>query len=158
MRGAGRQLVLGVGNVMMCDDGIGPRLIEYFDEKCTEELDFELIDVGQDSFKLLHYCEEGLERMLVVDCARMGLAPGEHRIFSPDEVTTAKEVGGFSIHGGDVMNVIAMARTLGYHVPRMRILGIEPCSMAQGMELSAELSRGLVGYAQEIVKEMRAKW
>ena len=150
--------MLGVGNVMMSDDGIGPRLIEYFDEECIAELDFGLIDIGQDSFKLLHYCEEGIERMLVVDCARMGLEPGAHRLFTPDEVATAKVLGGCSVHGGDVMKVIEMARTLGYPVPRIRILGIEPSTMEQGLELSKLLRGRLATYAQMIQDEMQKEW
>ena len=152
------QVVLGVGNVMMSDDGVGPKLIEHFDEKCSEELGFGLIDIGQDSFKLLHLCEGTIERMLVVDCARMGLTPGSHRLFTPEEVVTAKEVGGFSVHGGDVMRVIATARSLGYPVPRIRILGIEPYSMEQGMELSPLMQQNLPVYLQIIQDEMKKEW
>ena len=59
----------------------------------------------------------------------MGLAPGDVRFFTPDEVETTKALAGISTHEGDVLKVLELARAAGYTVPRLRIMGIEPATL-----------------------------
>ncbi|WP_108649550.1 hydrogenase maturation protease [Dongshaea marina] len=147
------QYLLGVGNSMMSDDGIGPAIVDYLADHYPD-IKFGLIDVGGDSLKVLHYLEEEIEELLIVDSALMGLDPGEFDIFSPGEVISHKEIGAFSTHAGDVLKVIETGRRLGYPIPHIRIMGIEPVSLEQGMTLSDTLRWRMPEYARAAIREL----
>src|SRR5512136_2092709 len=131
--------LIGVGNYTAGDDAIGLRIVEEIAQKGLER-GFRAIDLSSNSLNLVSYLGPATEAILVVDSAKMGLPPGEVRFFSPDEAATRKELAGFSTHEGDVLRVLELARAVGYTVPRLRIMGIEPATTDAGTALSATLS------------------
>jgi len=138
----------------MGDDGIGLRIVEHIDGHGLAH-GFEVKDLGSDAMKLLSYFDPGTERILVVDCVKMGLPPGEYRLFGPREVATRKIVPGLSTHEGDLLKVIELASSVGYVVPDIAILGIEPASMDPVMELSETLKARFGEYVDAVLSEMR---
>lgn len=149
-----RRCLIGFGNYSRGDDGIGLRLVEAIAERGLDT-DFEAVEVGNDGMKLLTYFAADVGRILVVDCARMGMAPGEARIFSPDEAESVKVVEGLSTHEGDVLAVIELGRRLGLPAPEIRLLGIEPASLAMEMELSPLLAARFEALLAMAVAEIR---
>jgi hydrogenase maturation protease len=130
--------LIGVGNYTAGDDAIGLRVVEEIAARGLEN-GFRAIDLSSNSLNLVSYLAPETEAILIVDCARMGLAPGEVRFFAPDEAATSKELAGFSTHEGDVMSVLELARAVGYAVPRLRFMGIEPERVDAGAGLSATI-------------------
>ncbi len=98
------------------DDAVGPRVIEHV---VATGLDrgFAAVDLSTDALSLVAYLSDETEGLLVVDAARLGLAPGEFRIFTPDEAETQKELSGLTTHEGDVLRVLEMAASAGFPVP-----------------------------------------
>jgi hydrogenase maturation protease len=92
--------------------------------------------------------------VLVVDAAHLGLAPGDFRFFSPDEVETQKELSGLTTHEGDVLKVVELARGAGYPIPPVAVMGIEPCEMGDGMTLSERLEERLPAYAAAAIDHL----
>jgi len=84
--------------------------------------------------------------MLIVDAARMGLPPGDVRFFAPEDVESRKDLAGFSTHEGDVLKVIELARAMGYQIPRLELMGIEPLTTEPGIGLSEPLVGKLSDY------------
>ncbi len=140
--------LLGLGNPSMSDDSVGLRLVERFFEKAPGG--FEAMDMAHDSMRLLFYCEPTTERIIVVDCVDMGLTAGEYRIFTPSEVNTHKELENFSTHEGDLLKVVELGRQLGYHIPPIQILGIQPANMEFGFELSEAVNQNFSTYVREL--------
>ncbi len=139
---------------MAGDDAIGPQVIEHvvangLDRDCVA------VDLSTDALRLVAYLDADTEAVLIVDAARLGLAPGEFRFFSPDDVETRKELTGLSTHEGDVVKVLALAREAGYAIPRIAVMGIEPCEMGPGTALSACLAGRLRAYAEAAVEHLR---
>jgi len=101
---------------MAGDDAVGPRVIEHV---VANGLDrgFVAVDLSTDALSLVAYLNVDTEAVLVVDAAHLGLAPGDFRFFSPDEVETQKELSGLTTHEGDALKVVELARGAGYPIP-----------------------------------------
>lgn len=67
--------VLGVGNVLLSDEGLGVRVVEEIRKRYSLPEEVLLIDGGTLGIDLLYFLE-GVERLLVVDAVLGGLPPG----------------------------------------------------------------------------------
>lgn len=152
---ARKRYILGLGNYAHCDDGIGLRVVERIvDQK--RDVGFDAIEVGNDGISVLTYFEDTTERIVVVDCARMGREPGEHVVFGPDDVTTKKVLGNISTHEGDILKLIEMGTQLGYPIPEIRIVAIEPERVEPGLEVSEIIAEKLDQYVEIAIAEITA--
>jgi hydrogenase maturation protease len=145
--------LLGLGNPSMSDDSVGLRLAESFFDKFLNG--FESVDMAHDSMRILFYCEPSTERIIVVDCVEMGLAAGEYRVFRPDDVETKKDLAGMSTHEGDVLKAIELGRQLGYTIPPITIVGIQPEVTSFGFELSPPVAARYEEYVATLESLMR---
>jgi hydrogenase maturation protease len=145
--------LVGVGNYMAGDDAVGPRVVQHVMVNGLAR-DIETVDLSTDALSLVAYLDADTEAVLVVDAAHLGLAPGEFRFFSPDDVETQKELSGLTTHEGDVLKVLEMAREAGYPIPRVAIMGIEPYDMESGTELSECIAERVPAYAAAAVEHL----
>jgi hydrogenase maturation protease len=145
--------LVGVGSYMAGDDAVGPRVVEQVVAGGLDR-DFVAVDLSTDALRLVAYLNADTEAVLVVDAAHLGLAPGDFRFFSPDEVETQKELTGFTTHEGDVLGVLELAREAGYPIPPFAIMGIEPSEMGSGMALSECLAQRLPAYAAAAIEHL----
>ena len=81
-----KQCVIGIGNILLRDDGIGVHLIN---ELQTENFkyDVDLIDGGTSTFDLLGYFLDN-EKIIVVDSLKGGHEPGTIYRITPEELGT----------------------------------------------------------------------
>jgi hydrogenase maturation protease len=147
--------LVGVGNYMAGDDAVGLRVVEHVVANGLDR-DLVAVDLSTDALSLVAYLNADTEAVLVVDAAHLGLAPGDYRFFSPDEVETQKELSGLTTHEGDVLKVLEMARGAGYSIPPFAIMGIEPCEMGSGIGLSECLGERLPAYAAAAIEHLAA--
>jgi hydrogenase maturation protease len=149
--------IIGVGNYAMGDDGIGLQLIEAL---ATTELppDCHLLELKNDALGLFSYLVPETSAILIVDCVKMGVAPGDWRLFTPEEVRSIKRVAHASTHEGDLLQIIQLAQATGYTIPPLRILGIQPESMEPSMELSATIKERLPEYIDIAHRLMAEEW
>ncbi len=143
--------LVGVGNYYGFDDSIGLRIAEAIGEPGTD-CGFRAFDLGGNLLDLVHYLDPEVEEVLVVDSARMGMAPGEYRFFTPDQVSTGKELAGISTHEGDLMKVLALAASLGGPLPPITVMGIEAERIESGYGLSPELERRFGEYIEAAIE------
>ncbi len=148
-----RKYLIGVGNETMTDDGVGPRVARAVADHAAS-LGFEAVVSGHDTLGLLAYFEETTEMILFIDCARMGLRPGDWVCFSPDDVETTKPLQRFTTHEGDLLRIVGLASQMGGAMPRVTILGIEPESMEPGLALSPALQARFEEYLAAVRTEM----
>jgi len=66
--------VLGMGNILNGDDGIGVHVLNELRRKCLPE-NIELIDIGSQVLDILSFCD-GAEKIIIIDAARNGNKPG----------------------------------------------------------------------------------
>ena len=139
-------VVLGLGNPLMADEGIGVYLVERLLESAAEYPAVDFVDAGTGGLSIL-YQIEGRRKAVVIDCAFMDEAPGAIRRFTPDEVRSTKVLAHQSLHEADLMGIIAMARQLGPAPDEIVIFGIQP----ERVEFSQGLSRTLTERIDEYI-------
>ncbi len=142
-------LVLGVGNVLMSDEGIGVHVARYLQ---TLDLphDVEVIDGGTTGFELLPLLE-GRTQVIIVDCLLANEPPGTV-IYAAPEQLHLQWSGGFSAHQSGIRELLVHARTL-HPPPRIRIVGVVPEDISlPGMALSRTLAARLHEIASEVLR------
>jgi hydrogenase maturation protease len=150
-----RTVVLGLGNPLMADEGVGPYLIERLERRAERYAGVDFIDAGTGGMSVLHWID-GRRKAVFIDCAFMGLEPGAIRRFVPDEVRSAKVLAHQSLHEADLLRILALAEQLGQCPKEVVIFGIEPQAVEPGQGLSDVLVDEVERYLSEIEAELRS--
>jgi len=148
-------VVLGLGNPLMADEGIGVYLIERLMESAAEYPAVDFVDAGTGGLSILHHIE-GRHKAIVIDCAFMDEPPGVIRRFMPEEVQSTKVLAHQSLHEADLMRIIAMARQLGQVPGQIVIFGIQPERVEPGQVLSQMLVERIDEYISMILHELES--
>ncbi|MFA5424413.1 MAG: hydrogenase maturation protease, partial [Phycisphaerae bacterium] len=101
--------VVGLGNTIMADEGIGCVIAEVLSKGQAKYPGVEFIEAGCGGINLLHIMAER-KKVIIIDCAIMGTEPGKIKRFTPEQAQSVKKLAHFSLHEVDVMKVIEMAR------------------------------------------------
>jgi hydrogenase maturation protease len=147
-------VVLGMGNPLMADEGVGVCLIERLMESAGAYPEVDFVEAGTGGLSILHEIE-GRRKAVVIDCALMDKPPGAIRRFTPEEVRSAKVLAHQSLHEADLMRIIAMARQLGQAPDEIVIFGIQPERVAPGQGLSRTLTDRIDEYVSMILHELK---
>ncbi len=145
-------IVLGLGNPLMADEGVGCYVIDALRKTKPPPL-ADIREIGTGGMDILHLMR-GRRKMIVVDCARMGIQAGEIRRFTPDDVVSVKDMSEFSLHDLDIMGVLDLARLVGEEVPQVVIFGIQPEKVGFGEGLSDVLRKRLGEYVEAVRSEI----
>lgn len=143
-------IVLGLGNVLMGDEGIGVRIVQTLQSTCGHrfpQVDF--VDAAAGGMHVLHWIA-GRKKAIIVDCAVMGAEPGTIRCFTPDDVRTKKALVHPSLHEADLLNILDLSRQLGECPDEVILFGIEPERITESMDLSSCLQSRLEWYVETV--------
>jgi hydrogenase maturation protease len=151
----GSVIVAGIGNLLLTDEGVGVRVVQALQARAEEFPEVEFLDLGAAGMALLHVLA-GRRKAVIVDCAFMGEAPGTISRLSPEEVRSVKGLTGFSLHEGDLLQVLELARTLGQTPDEVVVLGIQPADVSPGWGLSPALEAKLDEYVGRVVEEVQS--
>lgn len=113
-------LVLGIGNILMKDDGIGVHVANRMMESGDLPGNVEVIDGGTAGFDLIPLMSDR-EKIIIIDALSMDDAPGSVYRFRPDDVDSARR--GYSLHEVGIMEVIRTLRMMGGN-PEIEFIGI----------------------------------
>jgi hydrogenase maturation protease len=144
--------VIGLGNMLRGDDGIGPVVVERLRKK-AETLPLTLIDVGSDAFALLEHLVAS-EPILIVDCARMGEIPGTVKKIVVNATSLKYIDERVSLHGFGFAEVFQLAKRIG-PVARCSLIGVEPKSIEFNTCLSKEISKTIPKIITMVIEETR---
>lgn len=149
-----KTVVLGVGNLLLRDEGIGVHIIEKLREMEIGE-GVELIDGGTSVLDFLPRME-GVSKLIIVDAIKLGGKPGRtYKLCVDDSLIGAGRVI-TSLHQLGVLEALALAGKTG-KLPPTVIIGIEPKEMTYGLELSPEIQEGMGKMVNLILDEVRRK-
>ncbi len=146
-------VVLGLGNPLMADEGIGVYLVERFLESADKYSAVDFVDAGTGGLSILYRIEDH-RKAIVIDCAFMDEPPGTIRRFTPEEVQSVKVLAHQSLHEADLMQILALARQLGQAPDEVVIFGIQPERVEPGLGLSRTLMERIDEYISMILREL----
>jgi len=151
-------LVLGVGNTLMRDDGVGVRLVEALAAADPAPAGVEYLDAGTLSFLLLP-CIETCTALLVLDAAHLGTHPGDVRCLAGEAMDEFLRTARCSVHEVGVRDLLDVARLTGHLPERRAFVGVQPLETGWGDSLTATVAAALpraLGAARGIVADWRA--
>ena len=146
MPNSDRTVVLGLGNMLMADDGVGLAALARLQEDWFVSRGVSLVDGGTWGMNLLHIVE-GADQLLIFDAIDVGGAPGSFVRLERDDIPRflAQKV---SPHQIDLREVLALAELRGMLPARLIALGLQPARI----ELSTELSPAVAERLDELVR------
>jgi hydrogenase maturation protease len=147
-------LVLGLGNILLEDDGVGAAAIAELNARYDAPEGARVLDGGTLGLSLLPYLENAGVAILV-DAIRADAAPGTFVRLEGDDVPPAVATR-LSPHQVGVADLLDGARWLDRYPRRVILLGVVPASMELGVGLSHEVAPALVGLVDRIVEEAGA--
>jgi hydrogenase maturation protease len=143
-------LVLGFGNASLTDDGIGVHAIEYLRPRFAAMPGVGLLDGGTSVFEVLEHFEH-YERLIVVDAAELGGAPGLVQSFVDAEMDRQLGKARHTVHEVALCDLFDMARLRDVLPARRALVGVQPRSVGWGSEPSSELTSALPTICERVV-------
>lgn len=132
-----RILVAGIGNIFFGDDGFGVEVSRRLAGRPLPE-GVRVVDFGIRGLDLTYALLDDYDGVVLVDTVMRGGEPGTLYVIEP-EVPEEDELS-VEPHGLDPNTVLAMLRTMGGEVRRLRLVGCEPAALGSDEELAMGLS------------------
>jgi hydrogenase maturation protease len=150
-----RKLVLGIGNVLLRDEGIGCHVAHTLESRLIGTLsDVKVIDGG--TCPDMSQIFENLDKLVIVDAVKGGGTPGQIYRFHPEDITLEQKPL-LSLHD---MNLIDSLKLMQLWNPdkigigETVIIGVEPKEINWGLELSPELEKRMSQIIDAILSEL----
>jgi len=150
-----RVAVVGVGNVLLKDEGIGVHVARALREAVGNgRTDIDIIDGGTspDVFLLV----EGVSKLILVDAVKGGGSPGSIYRFHPGDIAIDKKFT-ISAHQIGLLDSLRMIEYSATKPESIVIIGVEPKEIGWGLELSIELGGKLPEIMKVVMDEVDSK-
>jgi len=141
----GRALVIGVGNTLRGDDGVGVHVARALARQPLPD-NVEVLDGGTEGLSLLFEMERA-DRVVLIDAADMQRPPGEARTFDAAQLEQGTKLRFSSLHGMGVAEVLKLARSVGVE-PEVTVLAIQPGDVGLRDGLSETLTAKVPEYVE----------
>ena len=145
-------LVLGIGNILLKDEGIGVRVIEYL-QKCPLPEDVELVDGGTSGADLIDILSDR-QNVIIIDAADLDAPPGTVLKLTPRDWLKDRS-SPLSLHDLDIPQTLAMTHILGCAPRHVVCFGIVPEKVEPGMDLTNTLAPLVPKIADMVLEELR---
>ena len=147
-------LVLGIGNLIMTDDGVGVRVVQRIQREYRFPPEVKILDGGTLGLDLLPWLE-GVEQLLMVDAVETGWEPGTVVRLVGEELPIALKTK-LSPHQMGLQDLLAVAELQGFSPREMVLWGVQPAVLEMGMELSLPVAAQLDELVERVLAELAA--
>ncbi len=149
-------LVLGLGNILLGDEGVGVRVVERLLEQYEFPEGVRVMDGGTLGLDLLPYLEEA-SQLLVVDAVQARKAPGTLVRMAGDEIPVFLDVSKVSPHQEGLQDLLAVATLKGYLPDEVVFWGAQIEALGVGLELSSAVAAQVDALIEKVLAEL-ARW
>jgi len=149
-----RAIVIGVGNPLLGDDGVGIRVARELSRQVDGRSDVTVTELYAGGLRLME-AMVGFNRALVVDAMVSGSClPGTVRCFTPEELGATRNLR--CAHDTSLPAALAMGAMLGLALPgEIRVWGVEAANCEEfGEELTPAVARAVPGLVEELVRQL----
>lgn len=145
-------LVLGVGNILLSDEGIGVRVVETFQAGYRVPATVEVLDGGTAGMDLLDVLA-GRSHVIIVDAIRSERPPGSI-VRLRGEAVPALFRTRISPHQLGLSEVLAALKLIDAEPAHLSLIGIVPEDLSTTLELSPRLAAAVPTLAAMIAEEL----
>lgn len=148
-----KTLVLGIGNVLLQDEGVGIHALGELRRRFDIDGDVDFLDGGTAGVELLRYLD-GRDRILIVDAVAAGHPPGTVFRVEGADVPRMFHLR-ISPHQIGLSDVLATALITDSLPGEMVLFGMEPAQMTMGLALTATAEASLGKLVDSVADELR---
>lgn len=146
-------VVLGVGNILLTDEGLGVHVVEDLKANYTFTPQISLIDGGTMGMELLTYMR-GMKKILLIDAVNGGEAPGTIYEF-PHRELEQYFTDHISVHEVGMQDILRIRAIQENPLEDAIVIGVEPESLEVGFEPSAPVQKALPGVKERVLRVLR---
>jgi hydrogenase maturation protease len=150
-----RILVLGLGNILLKDEGVGVRVVERLQALYDFPRWVQVLDGGTLGLDLMLHVEAA-DCLLVIDAVDLGAEPGKMVRLEGGEVPAFLSVK-ISPHQMGLADLLAAARLRDIYPQEIVLWGVQPEVVDVGLDLSPVVSARVDALVEEAVQELR-RW
>ncbi|MBR0261965.1 MAG: HyaD/HybD family hydrogenase maturation endopeptidase [Selenomonadaceae bacterium] len=146
--------VLGIGNIILSDEGFGVRVVEYLEKNFTFPDNVNLIDGGTLGVELTHFVT-GTQKLLIIDSIDGGAEPGKIFHLRGDEIKNyfAQKISAHEVGIQDVLTILELS---GKKIPHVELIGAQPFSLEAGTELTPQMKKLVLLFADKAVEILKS--
>ena len=145
-----RTLVLGIGNTLLSDEGVGIHVLRYLQSHHPLP-DVEFLDGGTLSFPLATAIEN-TENLIVLDAAQWHQTPGTIRCLQNEAMDQFLSKPSLSVHEVSLVDLLDIARLTGHYPQQRALIGIQPEVLDWGHDPSPSIAQVIPDAAQQTLR------
>jgi hydrogenase maturation protease len=151
-----RVVVLGMGNILLKDEGIGVHVAHALEEApFPDNVELEVLDGGTLPDATMSVGE--VDKLVVVDAVQGGDKPGAIYRFRPEDISVDNTMP-VSLHQIGLLENLWLMDKFSQKPREVVIIGIEPEDMSWGLELSAELQQRIPQIVEVVLAEVASEY
>jgi hydrogenase maturation protease len=144
-------LILGIGNLLLKDEGVGVHVVKKLKEMPLPA-NVEVLDGGTAGLDLVDFIEDR-KKLIVIDAVNAGEKPGTiYRLTEENLDIKPKAITSF--HEIDFLDALHMSEVMKSKPEEIVVIGIEPKDMSNGLELSPEIEERIPRIIEIVMKEL----
>ena len=147
-------LILGIGNVLLTDEGIGVRALKELERKFTFPANVELLDGGTAGIELLRHIRNR-DYLIIIDAMKCDQEPGTVVRVEGDDVPAAFRTR-ISPHQLGLSDLLAAAMLTDELPENLVLYGVEPESIDIGLDLSDAVEANVDKLVGAVADELRS--
>ena len=147
--------VLGIGNIILSDEGFGVRVVEYLKKNYDFPQNVQLVDGGTLGVELTHFIV-GTKKLLIIDSIDGGADAGKIFHLKDDEILkhfTQK----ISAHEVGIQDILTMLEITGKKIPCVELIGAQPFRLDARINLTPPMQKLLPIFADKAL-EILTRW
>ncbi|MGZ3272019.1 MAG: hydrogenase maturation protease [Croceibacterium sp.] len=145
--------VLGLGNVLMSDDGLGPAVLRMFDEQYVVGPDVSVVDLGTPGLDLSPWLADA-ERVILVDTVKAPLPAGSLRQYTKSDLLDQAPGVRVSPHDPGVKETLLALEFAGRAPRDIALIGVVPAVTTMGLELSPAVAAAVPAAVHAVVASL----
>lgn len=147
-------LLIGVGNDLRSDDGVGPHIVRKIGEAAPPEVD--LVEASGEGAALMESWS-AYATVYVFDAVSSGGTPGEVVRFDAAREEIPSRFFNYSTHAFSLAEAVELARALGRLPHSLTVFGVEGQNFNHGPELSGAVRQAADRVVDQVVIELKTK-
>ncbi|MBF0328376.1 MAG: HyaD/HybD family hydrogenase maturation endopeptidase [Nitrospirae bacterium] len=145
--------LIGLGNILLMDEGIGVHAANYIRERYSFSPEIEIIDGGTLGLDLLPYFEDR-DNIVIADAVNFGKETGFIGVIEDDDIPSVL-MAKLSVHNIGLNDVVAATKLMDRMPSKMRLVGIQILSTEVGIEMTDTLKEKFPRFVQVIIETLQ---
>lgn len=147
--------ILGIGNTLFSDEGVGVHLLPLLEEQLKDYENIEIIEGLTDGMRLLGPVEDA-ENLIIIDAINAGVEPGTIIILVGNEIPAYFGIK-MSVHQMGFQEVLMAAKLRERYPKQIVMFGMQPASLKLGLQLTETVQENL-GELRDVVIDQVNTW